>query len=160
MDSIVGEAERFLVRRDPDEFDSSIPGEAELMGHGCFTIARQFKNQGISGKVITIANTGYRSSSFHLEHHMLFQTPSPSLSLHSTRMISKYRPNIPIIAFTAQLRTARELNCVWGVQSIYSPLVTGSSIEEKARNAVLKVVLLSSCPISPYLPCLTIDLGN
>jgi len=115
MDSIVGEAERFLVRRDPDEFDSSIPGEAELMGHGCFTIARQFKNQGISGKVITIANTGY-----------------------STRMISKYRPNIPIIAFTAQLRTARELNCVWGVQSIYSPLVTGSSIEEKARNAVLK----------------------
>ena len=60
MDSIVGEAERFMVRRNPDEYDSSNPGNAELMGHGCFTMAKQFSSQAISGKIVTIANTGYR----------------------------------------------------------------------------------------------------
>lgn len=113
MDSIVGEAERFMESRNPDHYDSANPGNAELMGHGCFTMAKQFNAQGISGKIVTIATTGY-----------------------STRMVSKYRPNIPILAFTANLRAARELNVVWGVQSIYSPLVTGDSVEEKARNAI------------------------
>jgi len=114
MDSIVGEAERFIIKRNPDDFDSSHPNNAELMGHGCFTIAKQFSSQGISGKCITIANTGY-----------------------STRMISKYRPNISILAFTSNLRTARELNVVWGVQSIYSPHIDqGHTIEEKTRHAV------------------------
>jgi pyruvate kinase len=61
-------------------------------------------------------------------------------------MVSKYRPNIPILAFTANLRAARELNVVWGVQSIYSPLVTGDSIEEKARNAIKMVHI----PYSSY----------
>ena len=34
-------------------------------------------------------------------------------------MIAKYRPDLPIIAITPSLRTARELNLIWGVQPIY-----------------------------------------
>jgi len=34
-------------------------------------------------------------------------------------MISKYRPPLPIIAMTPSKKTARELNLVWGVQSIH-----------------------------------------
>jgi hypothetical protein len=60
MDSIVGEAERYMERRDPDQYDSSNPGNAELIGHGCFTMAKQFDAQGIAGKIVTIATTGYR----------------------------------------------------------------------------------------------------
>ncbi len=60
MDSIVGEAERFMESRNPDHYDSENPGNAELMGHGCFTMAKQFNAQGISGKIVTIATTGYR----------------------------------------------------------------------------------------------------
>lgn len=70
----------------------------------------------------------------------LVNNPFPPPNLGSTRMISKYRPQIPILAFTSNLRTARELNVVWGVQSIYSPNIDeGRTIEEKARNAVRKV---------------------
>jgi pyruvate kinase len=68
-------------------------------------------------------------------------------------MVSKYRPNIPILAFTANLRAARELNVVWGVQSIYSPLVTGDSVEEKARNAIKMVP--SYHPEARLVSCVT-----
>ena len=138
MDSIVGEAERFMESRNPDHYDSANPGNAELMGHGCFTMAKQFNAQDISGKIVTIATTGYRYRCVSCVRVRVLTLWCPR-HLFSTRMVSKYRPNIPNLAFTANLRAARELNVVWGVQSVYSPLVTGDSVEEKARNAIKMV---------------------
>jgi pyruvate kinase len=117
MDQIVGEAEQHMPKRDPDEYDSAHIGKAETLGHACFTLAKEFHKSNYTGKIITIANGG-----------------------SVTRLISKYRPSLPILAFTSNLRTARELNLVWGVKSLYSSQITGNSIEERALKAV-KVAL-------------------
>lgn len=43
---------------------------------------------------------------------------TPTASGHTARMISKYRPEAPIIAVTFDERISRRLSLVWGVQSI------------------------------------------
>jgi pyruvate kinase len=37
---------------------------------------------------------------------------------NTARRIAKYRPKVPIIAFTESLDVRRQLNLVWGVQSV------------------------------------------
>src|SRR3712207_4918645 len=55
-------------------------------------------------------------------------------------MVSKFRPALPIISFTPNLRTARELNLVWGVQSIHAPDLAGLTVEHLAAQAVSKAI--------------------
>jgi len=58
-------------------------------------------------------------------------------------MISKYRLKTPIIAFSSNIRIARELNLVWGVIPLYSKQVTiGKGMEERVRAAVH-----TACPL-------------
>jgi pyruvate kinase len=38
---------------------------------------------------------------------------------YGAKMISKFRPRLPIIAITPFKKTARELNLIWGVQPIH-----------------------------------------
>ncbi|WP_112181599.1 MULTISPECIES: pyruvate kinase [Paraliobacillus] len=47
---------------------------------------------------------------------------TPTASGHTARMISKYRPEAPIIAVTFDERISRRLSLVWGVQSILGEL--------------------------------------
>jgi len=56
---------------------------------------------------------------------------------HAARVISKYRPSLPILAFTPNIRVARELNLVWGVRSVHHPKTfTSSSLEQQAIEAI------------------------
>ncbi|GAB4316822.1 MAG: pyruvate kinase [Promethearchaeota archaeon] len=115
MDDIVSTAERFMPQRDPDYYDSSSQTEVETIGHACFTIANEFHDLNWPGKILAVTDSGY-----------------------TARMISKYRPGLPIVALTANLRTARELNLVWGVRAVYSEDVVGANLEERAINAIVR----------------------
>jgi pyruvate kinase len=46
-------------------------------------------------------------------------------------MVSKYRPFLPIIAFTPDERTVRELRLVWGVDAVLLPGVDPDAIMSK-----------------------------
>lgn len=51
-------------------------------------------------------------------------------------MITKYRPLFAVIAATADVRLARELNLVWGVISLFALAVSGDSIEAKSAAVI------------------------
>ena len=61
---------------------------------------------------------------------------------YGARMISKFRPPLPIIAMTPSKKTARELNLIWGVQPIFIEnidffnLDVESLIEESVKYGV------------------------
>jgi pyruvate kinase len=113
MDNILAAAEKCYPKKNPDEYNSTKLGMTEIISHSCYGIIQQFNNIGYTGKMIVIADSGY-----------------------TARMVSKYRPTIDIIAFTSDLRIARELNILWGVRTVLSDHVTGSSVEERAVRAV------------------------
>lgn len=46
---------------------------------------------------------------------------------YTARMISKYRPPMPIIAATSSIKTSRELRLIWGVSPIIVNDNNGSS---------------------------------
>ncbi|MHA1733552.1 MAG: pyruvate kinase [Promethearchaeota archaeon] len=115
MDDIVSTAEKFMPGRDPDYFDSSHQAMVETLGHACFTIVKEFHDLGYTGKVLAVTDSGY-----------------------TAKMISKYRPGLPIVALTPNLRAARELNLVWGVRSVYSETIVGKDLEERAVNAIVR----------------------
>ncbi len=120
MDDIVGTAEKFIPNRDPDYFDSSSQAMVETQGHACYTLVNEFHDLGYTGKILAVTDSGF-----------------------TARMISKYRPNLPIIALTPNLRTARELNLVWGVKSVYSKSIVGKDLEERAVNATVRAFSLN-----------------
>lgn len=115
MDNIVETAENFMPDRDPDYFDSEKQAMVETIGHACFTIVNEFHDLNYTGKVLVVTDSGF-----------------------TARMVSKYRPNLPIIALTPNVRTARELNLVWGVRSEFSKAIVGNDLEERAVNAIIK----------------------
>ncbi len=59
---------------------------------------------------------------------------APTESGHTAKMISKYRPGVPIIAVTSSERPSRKLTLVWGVQPIVGKEV--KSTDEVLENAV------------------------
>lgn len=52
----------------------------------------------------------------------------------TARMVSKYRPECPVIALTPSLSTWRELALVWGVYSLVCPFTT--DVEESVSNSL------------------------
>lgn len=129
MGKIIEAAEKYLPVRNPNEFDSTSQALTETIGHSTYTIVQQFKKLCYTGKILVIADSTY-----------------------VTRMVSKYRPDMDIIAFSSDIRTIRELNLVWGVRTIYSNEVNGKDMEELAEKAIkkaynLKLLQLSDCAI-------------
>jgi len=120
MDTIAATAEKHMPERNPSEYDSLDQGIVETLGHSCFTTVNEFHNIGYTGKIIAATDSGY-----------------------TVRMISKYRPNLPIIAMTSSLRTARELNLVWGVRTIYSDSIYGTNLEERMINSIKKAFAMN-----------------
>ncbi|WP_407269046.1 pyruvate kinase [Radiobacillus sp. PE A8.2] len=51
---------------------------------------------------------------------------TPTVSGHTARMISKYRPEAPIVAVTFDEKVSRRLALVWGVQVIIGELATST----------------------------------
>jgi pyruvate kinase len=119
MDDIISAAEPYLPIRRPGDFDSSFLGMTETIGHSVYTICKQFSKMKYTGKIIVIADSGY-----------------------TARMVSKYRPLLDIIAISADLRTARELNLVWGIRTVFSKDCAGPNVEDRAVKAIKKALEL------------------
>ena len=63
----------------------------------------------------------------------------------ASRLLSKQRPQVPILAFTPEIETYRRLNLHWGVTPHFVPRV--ETIEEMLR--VVEEAMLSQGSIQP-----------
>lgn len=59
---------------------------------------------------------------------------SSTVTGHTARVVSKYRPKAPIIAVTTQERTMRQLSLVWGVTPVFGQVA--SSTDELLETAI------------------------
>lgn len=96
MDRIANTASEIIPPRDPADFDSEKLQHTQLLGRGILDLSHQLVNLNYQGKILVITRKGF-----------------------GCRMISKYRPPLPIYAITPFKRTARELNLLWGVMPIH-----------------------------------------
>ena len=101
MERIIRVSETHIPVRNPDDFDSKEANNSEIIGHLVYNAGKGFiaTGQGLARiKILVLTHSGL-----------------------SARMVSKYRPNFPILAVTSSQRTARELRSVWGVESLTIP---------------------------------------
>ena len=96
MNQIAKTATENMPLRVPDEYDSDRLTHTQTLGHAIHALAKEMEDLNFRGKILVITRRGY-----------------------GARMISKYRPPLPIIAMTPSKRTARELSLMWGVQPIH-----------------------------------------
>jgi len=120
MENIIGAAEKFLSKRKPQKYNSNHVGMTETLALGSYEMAKNFSRIGFTGKCIVI--TGPPSG-------------------YVARMVSKYRPVLDILAITDDLRTARELNLIWGVRSIYNDKLLGITDHESRNIEAIKKAL-------------------
>jgi len=119
MDDIIAAAETHMPPRNPNDFDSKERGMSEVTAHGCYTLVNQMNDLKHSCKIVVITEP----------------------NAFTARMVSKYRPNMDIIALTDDLRTVCELDIVWGVRSVHMPDIAHyNSNEERAVAAVHRLV--------------------
>jgi pyruvate kinase len=99
MERIIRVSESLIPKREPDDYDSEDETVAEIIGHLVFSACKEFSDMHYEkGKIICLTSSGY-----------------------TAKMISKYRPPLPIFGVTSYERTAKELRMVWGVE----PLLLG-----------------------------------
>ncbi len=124
MNKIARTATENVPLRVPDLYDSTRLTHTQTLGHAIHALAKEMEDLNFRGKILVITRHGY-----------------------GARMISKYRPPLPIIAMTPHLRTARELNLIWGVQPFYIEnidffnLAAEEIIEQSVKYGVEKGVL-------------------
>jgi len=120
MDKIVDTAEKKIPVRNPKDWCSKHVALTESIALGAQDIIQNFEKIGWTGKVIVI-------------------TGPPSA--YVGRMVSKFRGPLSIISITDDLRTALELNLVWGVRSVYDNSLKGiKDIELRYSTAILHVL--------------------
>ena len=115
MEKIIKASEALIPSRDPDDYDSENENISEVIGHLVYSACKEFTDMEYTdGKIICITHTG-----------------------HSARMISKYRPSLPIIGVTPELNTARELRLQWGVEPLLLPELNDfEKTKDKIKAAV------------------------
>ncbi|MBD3212837.1 MAG: pyruvate kinase [Candidatus Lokiarchaeota archaeon] len=96
MNKIAYTAYENMPQRVPDKYDSERLTHTQTLGHAIHSLANEMEELNFRGKILVITRGGY-----------------------GARMISKYRPPLPIIAITPFKKTAREINLVWGVQPFH-----------------------------------------
>jgi pyruvate kinase len=82
---------------------------------------------------------------------------TPTVSGHTARMISKYRPKAPIVAVTADEAVSRKLALVWGVYSRVAPQANSTdemldiAVEAAVETGIVKhgdlVVITAGVPV-------------
>lgn len=95
MRDIVNLAEEYIPQLNPNKLDSPKQEIYETTGHGVYTLSEEFNQLNYRGKIVCFTRGG-----------------------KSARMISKYRPELPIIAVTDSKSVAKQLNLVWGVNPV------------------------------------------
>jgi len=96
MNRIAFTANENMPPRVPDKYDSDRLTHTQVLGHAIHALASEMQDLNFRGKIMVITRSGL-----------------------GARMISKFRPPLPIIAITPHKRTARELNLVWGIQAVH-----------------------------------------
>jgi pyruvate kinase len=115
MNSIVREAQVHMPKRDSSSFVSTSAQNSITEGvcHASCTIALEFLTHSWKGKIIVYTETG-----------------------RAARHISKYRPTLPILAFSSSVRTVRELALVWGVRAHWMRDIGRLGLEQKAMKCI------------------------
>ncbi|MBD3253868.1 MAG: pyruvate kinase [Candidatus Lokiarchaeota archaeon] len=119
MNRIALTATENMPLRPPDEYDSDKLTHTQTIGHAIHALAKEMEDLNFRGKILVITRGGY-----------------------GARMISKFRPPLPIIALTPHKLTARILNLVWGVQPVHIDKIdffnldVESIIEQSVKFAV------------------------
>ncbi len=99
MERVIKTSEALFEVRDPDEYDSEDENTSEIIGHLVYAAGKEFSDiKYKKGKIICL-----------------------TASSHTAKMISKYRPFLPIIGITSNVRTAREMRLIWGVEPLHIP---------------------------------------
>lgn len=119
MNKIATTASQNAPLRTPDDYDSDRLTHTQTLGHAIHSLAKEMEELNFRGKILVITRRGF-----------------------GARMISKFRPPLPIIAMTPFKRTARELQLIWGVHPIhienidFFQLDAESLIEESVKYGV------------------------
>mmetsp|Transcript_11474 Transcript_11474/g.15923 ORF Transcript_11474/g.15923 Transcript_11474/m.15923 type:complete len:530 (-) Transcript_11474:230-1819(-) len=113
MDEVVRVAQSNMPARDPADYDSADPKITETICHAAYTLSSEFAGVDYDGKIIVITESG-----------------------RVARLISKYRPPLPILAFSESMRAVRELALVWGVRAHHLPEIHDFPLEERAIKAI------------------------
>ncbi len=97
MERIIRTSESLsLSSKDPDDYDSDNETFSEIIGHLVYSASKEFCDMDCySGKIICITESGYTG-----------------------QMISKYRPFLPIIGITSDIRVSREMKLLWGIEAL------------------------------------------
>ena len=96
MEKVIRKSESLMPPRDPDEFDSDRESITEIIGHLVYSACKEFADMRYEkGRIICLTQ-----------------------SSHTAKMVSKYRPFLPILGITSDLRVAREMRLVWGVEPV------------------------------------------
>ncbi len=108
MERIIKISEDHIPPRDPDNYDSGEENLSEIIGHLVHATGKEFRDMYLPGgnddnelprvKVLVLTQSGL-----------------------SARMVSKYRPVVPVIAATSSERSAREMRLTWGVEPLLIP---------------------------------------
>jgi pyruvate kinase len=118
MNKIAFTAKEKMPERIPDDYDSDRLTHTQVIGHAIHALASEMEELNFRGKILVITRGGI-----------------------GAKMISKYRPPLPIIAITPHKRTARELNLLWGVQPVHIDKVDFYKLD--AENIIEKSVQLA-----------------
>ncbi len=114
MRRIIRNAEEHLSPRDPGRYDAHNQSIPELLGHLVHDACEQLMHEGYGrGKILCLTQSGF-----------------------TARMISKFRPRLPIVAVTQNQHTAREMNIYWGVQPLYMPKI----MEQSNRASRIRLI--------------------
>jgi pyruvate kinase len=109
LERIIKISETKIPTRNPDDFDSGDGSNEAIVGRTVYYASKQFSDL---VKATTANDDEMKEALRHYKSMVLTR------SGYSARMVSKFRPMIPIIAITGSKRTARELRLVWGVESV------------------------------------------
>lgn len=120
MAKIAASAETGMPKRDPGYYDSKLQTVAEVLGQAVRTIVGEFEERGTVSHlfILTITRGGY-----------------------SARMISKYRPPVPIFAATHRRKVLKQLNLLWGVKPILFESAPSDSTDDVIKKAVKRAVM-------------------
>ncbi|MGV9171686.1 MAG: pyruvate kinase [Promethearchaeia archaeon] len=112
MNKIAFTATENMPLRLPDDYDSDRLTHTQTIGHAIHALAKEMQDLNFRGKILVITGGGY-----------------------GARMISKYRPPLPIIGITPYKNTARLLNLVWGVQPVH---ITNKEFFNKDAESIIQ----------------------
>ena len=124
MNKITVTANENMPPRSPDDYDSDRLTHTQTLGHAIHALAKEMTELNFRGKILVVTRRGY-----------------------GAKMISKFRPSLPIIAITPNIRTARELNLLWGMHpehienEDFFELNTEDMIEESVLDAIESGIL-------------------